>query len=151
MLESTFNTRLLHSFTHWRRKNGISGWWHKIKDDGTPKPFDIIACFGPDGRTLAIESKMNKAVNTLNVPKLFKGREHQIPNLMRIKECGGVAWVLIVRKDNNRLHCHAMRPEIAAGLMKNGTNRMDELIEQKMLIELPALPESLFDLSPLFP
>ena len=152
MLESEFNTRLHRSFSHWLKTKGVSGWWYKIPDvDVSIKPFDIIGCFGPENhRAIAIESKKNDAVHTLNIPALFKGREHQIPNLMRIQAAGGIAWVLIERKDNGRLRCHAMSPEIAQGLMLNGTCRMDELLEQKMLIECPPLPGSLFDLSPLF-
>ena len=73
-------------------------FYHKIRDDGGWQPFDAIALV--EGTPIAVEYKMNYAVGTMNMKSMFKGKDkfhdryHQIKNLLKYENAGGVSWFL---------------------------------------------------------
>lgn len=146
--ERDFCTRLRRSADEWCRKTGQSLYWHKITDAGFQTPFDIVGCL-PDGRCLAIEAKICKTKNVWNVSSSFRGRLHQIANLLKIDSLGGSAWVIVSHFNYPFAHtAYALKPIIAHQLAKNGSIRIDELVGHNMAVELP-YSKQLYDLSPI--
>jgi penicillin-binding protein-related factor A (putative recombinase) len=142
--------RIRRSFNAYLKNSGRSGWLYKLIDGGFQMPFDCFGVISP-GTAFAFENKICRSVDTINVKQLFSNREHQISNLMRLKNIGSICWILIAMKGNSReFHLYAMRPEIAAGLLQNGSSKVDELLDQGMLIECPSIGEGNWDLTPLF-
>lgn len=149
MKETEMSARVHRSFSHWLHSTHSIGWIMKLVDWGGPTPFDMVGCL-PGGRTLCIENKVNRLQNALNLPSLFSnGRKAQVDRLMHLQAVGALCWVLIAWKDGGSWRLFGMRPEIAEGLLRNGTSRMDELLDQKMITECPRLPESIWDLTPI--
>lgn len=68
-------------------------FYHKIPDAGFQNPFDASMTY--DGISYGMEYKISK--NSISIPlyELFKGREHEIRELRRVKAAGGRGMVLV--------------------------------------------------------
>ena len=87
--EKDFQKEIFQSL---RTLPGPKFYW-KLRDDGLIQPFDAILLYAQT--FTAIEYKIAKAKRSLNLASLFKGREHQLHSLKRVREAGGKALILI--------------------------------------------------------
>lgn len=68
-------------------------FYHKIVDNGYQNPFDAVMTY--EGISYGLEYKISKNKVSIPLQELFKGREHEIMELRRVKAGGGVGIVLI--------------------------------------------------------
>ncbi len=67
--------------------------YFKIPDVGFTNPYDAFLVYG--GRFYALEYKISKSTTSIPLVNLFKGREHELENLKRVRNCGQKAFILI--------------------------------------------------------
>jgi hypothetical protein len=109
--------------------------YHKIRDDGGWQMYDAHCWYEGKGY-IGIEYKVNRLKTAINMPDLFKDREHQIKCLKDRKRLGNTGWVLINWWVKNKINrCFWLSPETAEKYLK-GTVSMKEFIEDKEVIEL---------------
>ena len=68
-------------------------FYHKIVDNGFTNPFDAVMTY--DAVSYAMEYKISKGHVSIPLYELFKGREHEIRELLRVKRSGGRSYVLV--------------------------------------------------------
>lgn len=93
-------------------------WYHKIVDAGFKNPFDAVLTYG---NSYGLEYKITKNKASIALKTLFKGREHQPIELMRMKKAGGIGYMIInVFEPRKRNFIIVLKIEEYYGLIDKG-------------------------------
>jgi hypothetical protein len=110
-------------------------YYHKIRDDGLIQMYDAHLWW--KNHYAGIEFKFNRAKTSINMAKLFSGRDHQIRNLKQRISMGHSGWVIInwfLPKEVNRTFL--ISPDTAQHYIDKGTVKMEEFTSDQKVKEI---------------
>lgn len=152
MKEKKFQIIIKRSIDFYCRKNNLDKFYRKPPDVGFQNPFDcwILTKNGFTALELKVENKSSK----LNFRKLFgyDKQYHELINLMKIKNMGHNAFVLIaIRQNSNRYKAYAFCPnEVQKYYSMFGSIEIEKVEHLEIdRVKNDITNELLYDLSPL--
>ena len=110
-------------------------------------PADFL--FISQGRCYFIECKSSRSTTSY---KLDYIKEHQVNDLLKIKECGGEAWFLINRRNRGRMECYAATPHLIEEMKKLKVKSVKWELLAKSTMAMPKVSHpngTAWDLTPL--